>query len=147
MKAKILDLSTQRPVLVYWLTLIFVAVLGAQIARIQIDTDPENMLAESQADRVFHNLVEEQFNLHDAIVVGIVNDREPDGIYNAASLTALHSLSRSILQIDGVIKPDLMSLSETDNITSVTVSVPAQNRFDIAALAALMEQSRTGVIQ
>jgi predicted RND superfamily exporter protein len=117
MKARILDLSTQRPVLVYWLTLIFVAVLGAQIARIQIDTDPENMLAEGQADRVFHNLVEERFSLHDAIVVGIVNDRDPNGIYNAASLTALHSLSESILQIDGVIKPDLMSLSQTDNIT------------------------------
>ena len=70
MKAAILNLSTRRPVLVYWLTAILVAALGAQIARIQIDTDPENMLPEDQADRVFHNLVEERFSLHDAIVVG-----------------------------------------------------------------------------
>ncbi|MFW2403618.1 MAG: efflux RND transporter permease subunit [Gammaproteobacteria bacterium] len=117
MKNTILNLSTQRPVLVYWLTAIFVLLLGAQIARIQIDTDPENMLPVDQPDRVFHNLVEERFTLHDAIVVGIVNRGGEGGIYNVASLTALHELSRAILEIDGVIRPDLMSLAETDNIT------------------------------
>ena len=117
MKHAIIDFSTRRPVLVYWLTFLFVAVLGAQILRIQIDTDPENMLPADQPDRVFHNLVEERFVLHDAIVVGIVNEKHPSGIYNVVSLSALHELSKAILEIDGVIRPDLMSLAEADNIT------------------------------
>jgi len=117
MAALLLDFSTRRPVAVYWLTLIVVAVLGAQILRIEIDTDPENMLRADQSERVFHNLVEERFGLHDAIVVGIVNNRDPAGIYNVNSLAALYSLSNAILEIDGVIRPDLMSLAEADNIT------------------------------
>ncbi|MFQ5635490.1 MAG: RND family transporter [Gammaproteobacteria bacterium] len=117
MTARLLDISTGRPLLVYALTLLLVVLLGAQIARIEIDTDPENMLPADQPDRVFHNLVEARFGLHDAIVVGIVNETHPAGIFNARSLSALHSLSRSILELDGVITPDLMSLSESDNIT------------------------------
>ena len=75
------------------------------------------MLPAEQADRVFHNLVEQRFTLHDAIVVGIVNDDHPDGVYNAESLSALHALSGAILELDGVVRPDLMSLAVADNIT------------------------------
>ncbi|MGI9344560.1 MAG: efflux RND transporter permease subunit [Gammaproteobacteria bacterium] len=113
----LVEFAVRRPVAVYWLTFLFVAALGVQILRIDIDTDPENMLPPEQADRVFHNLVEERFTLHDAIVVGIVNDDHPDGIYNVASLTALHALNGAILEIDGVVRPDLMSLAVADNIT------------------------------
>ena len=81
-----------------------------------VDTDPENMLSVDQADRVFHNKVEDRFTYWDAIVVGIVNDSHPNGIYNVESLTALHSLSQSILELDGVIAPDLASLTRVDNI-------------------------------
>ena len=38
-----------------------------------------------------------------AIVLGIVNNEHPDGIFNVSSLDALGSLSQSILQLDGVI--------------------------------------------
>jgi predicted RND superfamily exporter protein len=116
MKRSLIRFATERPKTVYAVVLLAVVVLGALIARIQIDTDPENMLPQDQTDRVFHNEVEERFTLHDAIVVGIVNDSHPDGIFNVESLTALHALSNSILELDGVIAPDLMSLAETDNI-------------------------------
>ncbi|NND43990.1 MAG: MMPL family transporter, partial [Xanthomonadales bacterium] len=117
MKNAIIRFSTGRPLTVYALVLLLVVVLGALMVRLQIDTDPENMLRAEQADRVFHNAVEERFTLHDAIVVGLVNNEHPDGIYNAASLTALHELTQRILELDGVIAPDLMSLSTSDNIT------------------------------
>jgi len=115
MKNAVIRLATGRPRLVYAIVLILTLITGALISRIQIDTDPENMLSADQADRVFHNAVEDRFTLHDAIVVGIVNNSHPDGIYNAQSLAALHSLSASILE-EGVISPDLMSLAVTDNI-------------------------------
>ena len=41
----------------------------------------------------------------------------------------------------------LSNLPETDNRTSVTVSLPAHQRFDVAALRDLMEQSRRGAIR
>jgi predicted RND superfamily exporter protein len=116
MKNAVIRLATGRPRLVYAIVLILTLITGALISRIQIDTDPENMLSADQADRVFHNAVEDRFTLHDAIVVGIVNDSHPEGIYNAQSLAALHSLSASILELEGVIAPDLMSLAVTDNI-------------------------------
>ena len=40
----------------------------------------------------------------------------------------------------------LADCSESDNKSSVTVSVPASNLFDVRAVRALMEQSRKGVI-
>ncbi len=117
MKHLIIRLATQRPRTVYILMVLLAIFLGGQIPRIVIDTDPENMLAEDQADRVFHNLVEERFGLYDAIVVGLVNETNPAGIYNVDSLRALHTLSTNILAMDGVIESDVMSLAVADNIT------------------------------
>jgi predicted RND superfamily exporter protein len=117
MKRSIIRFATERPKTVYAIVIAMVVIVGALIARIEIDTDPENMLPQDQTDRVFHNEVENRFTLHDAIVVGIVNDSSPDGIFNVESLTALHSLSNAILALDGVIQPDLMSLAESDNIS------------------------------
>lgn len=117
MKHKIIATSTERPRSVYILLGLLVAVATALLFRIEVDTDPENMLPGDQPDRAFHNLVEDTFGLHDAIVVGIVNETHPEGIYNQVSLAGLHMLSTAILDIDGVITPDLMSLAVSDNIT------------------------------
>ncbi len=116
MKASIANFATERPRTIYLLIVLLVAIAGALMLRLEIDTDPENMLSASQSDRLFHNTVEDRFTLHDAIVVGIVNTAHPNGIYNVESLTALHRLTDAILQLDGVIAPDLMSLAVTDNI-------------------------------
>jgi len=115
-KHSIIHVSTEKPKRVYAAVIALVVIMGALIGRIQIDTDPENMLPAGQSDRVFHNAVEKQFTYHDAIVVGVVNETHPNGIYNVASLDALHRLSNDILALDGVIAPDLASLSAVDNI-------------------------------
>ncbi|MDZ7668914.1 MAG: MMPL family transporter [Gammaproteobacteria bacterium] len=117
MKHHITYVATNHPRWIYAATLLLVAALGSQIPRIHIDTDPENMLPADQADRVFHNRVEDRFDLNDTIVVGAVNEEHPDGIYNPRSLAALHELSEAILGMDGVIAPDVMALSTVDNIT------------------------------
>jgi len=117
MKHQIIQLATNRPRTIYVLLALLTVLLGGQIPRINIDTDPENMLSADQPERVFHNLVEERFGLHDAIVVGLVNETHPAGIFNAASLKALHSMSGAILEIEGVIESDVMSLAVVDNIT------------------------------
>ncbi len=116
MRNAVIRIATERPKTVFGSVLLLTVVMGALMARIQIDTDPENMLSPTQTDRVFHNEVEERFAYYDTIVVGIVNDSHPNGIFNVDSLTALHGLSRSILELDGVVAPDVASLSQVDNI-------------------------------
>jgi predicted RND superfamily exporter protein len=115
-KNTVIRLATERPRSIYAVVGVLVLLTGALMARIEIDTDPENMLPAEQSDRKFHNAVEETFTYHDAIVVGVVNEKHPNGIYNVRSLTALHSLSNSIIALDGVIAPDLASLASVDNI-------------------------------
>ena len=116
MKHSVIQVATQRPRTVYAVIVLLVVLFGALLTRIQIDTDPENMLPTMQSDRVFHNAIEQRFSYHDTIVVGIINETHPNGVYNVASLTALHKLSQSILELDGVITPDLASLASVDNI-------------------------------
>ncbi|RMF97514.1 MAG: RND transporter [Gammaproteobacteria bacterium] len=110
------EFATRHPRGLFWLTGLIAVLAIAQFPRIHIDTDPENMLPGDQPERVFNDRVEQRFGLHDAIVVGLVNEQHPQGIYNAASLTALHRLTQAILELDGVIRPDLMSLATADNI-------------------------------
>lgn len=117
MKTSITRFATEKPLRVYTLFVVLALAATFMIPRIHIDTDPENMLPAEQADRVFHNQVEQRFVLHDAIVVGAVNDTDPNGIYNVRSLSALHALSNAILALEGVIAPDAMTLAQADNIT------------------------------
>ncbi len=113
----IANLATSRPKTVYLFVALLTFGLGLQIPSIAIDTDPENMLPDEQHDRVFHNETKKEFGLYDAIVVGAVNNDDPDGIYNIRSLAALQRVTQEILKIDGVVRHDLMSLSVVDNVT------------------------------
>lgn len=116
MGARLTDWCMARRRWVFAGMVLMVVVLGALIPRIQIDTDPENMLPADQPDRVLHNQVQEQFNLHDMIVVGQVNDDHGAGVFNPESLAAHYRLTRAIEQIDGVVRRDLLSMAAVDNV-------------------------------
>jgi predicted RND superfamily exporter protein len=79
MKQKILDFPIQHARLIFVGLAVLTIGLGSAIPSIQVDTDPENMLSEHDAARVFHNETKEEFALHDLIVVGVVNETEPEG--------------------------------------------------------------------
>lgn len=112
----IAQFAMNHPRAVFLGTLLITLLGTALIPLIQIDTDPENMLPADQEDRVRHNAIKDQFNLHDMIVVGVVNDRHEHGVFNPNSLEAVHTLSNGISEIDGVIRQDLLSLATVDNI-------------------------------
>ena len=114
---KLVDWSVQHPRTVMLAVAGLVVALGSQIPRIVIDTDPENMLPADQSARVLHNEAKQTFRLYDLIVVGVVNEDDPDGVFNPASLARIHALTRAIEQIDGVRRQDLLSLSTVDNIS------------------------------
>lgn len=114
---KLIHASIHHPKMFLWGTLFLVLLFGSQIARIEIDTDPENMLPHDQPDRVLHDEIKERFSLHDMIVVGIVNEQASEGIYNQQTLSNIVALTDFVEGLDGVIAKDLMSLSNVDNIT------------------------------
>jgi predicted RND superfamily exporter protein len=97
--------------------LLLVVGLGSLIPRIVIDTDPENMLPSDQGARVFHNRVKQDFTLYDMIIVGVVNEQDPDGVFNPASLGRIAELTSAIQQIDGVVREEVLSISTVDNVS------------------------------
>jgi predicted RND superfamily exporter protein len=117
LRDRVVELSTRHPKTVALTNAVLFLAAASLMPRISIDTDPENMLPADQGARVFHNEVKAEFSLHDMIVVGVVNEQDANGVFNPASLTRIHQLTRAIEQIDGVIRQDLLSLASVDNIS------------------------------
>lgn len=133
MKRKILDFPIQHARLVFVGLAVLTIGLGSAIPSIKIDTDPETMLSADDPARVFHNETKEEFALHDLIVVGVVNDAEPEGVFNPESLGRIHELNERLKSIDGVIARDVLGPSTMDNIEQAG---PGTIRFEW-----LMEQA------
>lgn len=95
--------------LVFGLTLVFLF----QFPKITIDTDPENMLEQSQPDRLFYTEIKKDFGIADFIVLGITDE---GGIYRPEVLAVIRKLVTGIVALDGVIAEDVVSLATTDNI-------------------------------
>ena len=67
-----------------------------------VDTDPENMLPATDPVRVFHNENKERFRLHDAVVLGVVNEKDPNGVFNPETLKKVYELTEFAKTIDPV---------------------------------------------
>lgn len=94
---------------------------------LSLDTDPESMLPENEAVRIFHNRMKKEFSLHDIIVLGIVNDSHPEGVFNVQSLQKIYDLTEFAKTLHwpdkenpeeevGVIEVDLIAPSTVDSI-------------------------------
>ncbi len=95
--------------------------------QVVVDTDPENMLPKSDPARVFHNEQKERFHLHDAVVLGIVNDEDANGVFNPGTLAKVYQLTEFAKGLEGVIESDLMAPSTMDSIEHTG---PGEVRFD-----------------
>ena len=126
--------AVDHPRLVTAIMVAATVVLAALIPLIRIDTDPENMLSEKEAVRIFHNQMKQTFHLHDMVVVGIVNEKNRHGVFNPQSLEKIYQLTRFILEFrwqdgndgadqdrrqwHGVVPHDVMAPSTLDHIGS-----------------------------
>jgi hydrophobe/amphiphile efflux-3 (HAE3) family protein len=84
-----------------------------QLPKITTDTDPENMLEPDAPVRVSHEATKRTFGIHELIVVGFESERD---LFNVDDLTKLFRINREILNITGVIIPDVLSLVTTDTM-------------------------------
>ncbi len=92
----LMSFSIKHPKTVTAILVIFTLLLASLMVKVQVDTDPENMLREDEQVRIFHNQVKEEFNLNDFVVLGVVNEQHPDGIFNVESLTRVHELTQFV---------------------------------------------------
>ena len=111
-----LDPILNHPRRVFVGLLVAVIAIGSLIVRVQIDTDPENMLSAEEPVRVFHSEVKERFALHDSVVVGIERPDHPEGVFTPESLGRIYELSKRIEQIDHVIGGDILGPAHVDDI-------------------------------
>ena len=134
---RILQLAIDKPKFVYSIVLLMVVLSLAMMPRLIVDTDPENMLSRDAPARVFHNQTKTDFQMRDMIVVGLVSE---NSIFTPNALQVIEQLSTQILQIDGVIEQDLLSLSVVDNITQ---EIDSQGENSGIRFEYLMKQAPT----
>lgn len=94
---------------------------------ITVDTDPENMLAHDEPVRVFNDHMKEVLSLHDMVVVGVINETHPDGVFNVDTLKRIYELTKFAKTLtwphrddpnksEGVVEVDIIAPSTVDNI-------------------------------
>jgi predicted RND superfamily exporter protein len=138
LKEKITDYCLRHCKLVTVIMVVFTLGLGALIPLIKVDTDPENMLSEDEPVRIFHNEVKERFVLNDIVVVGIVNEKDPCGVFNPSSLGKIYELTEFAKTLRwpdekdpnrqiGVLEIDLLAPSTVDHIGQ---GGPGEVRFE-----------------
>jgi len=93
------NFSVKHPWLIISLVVIITVLFGSQFPKVQFDNDPENMLSEDEWVRVFHHEVKEKFNLYDFVIVGIVNEEDPNGVFNVKTLGHIHDLTSQLLSL------------------------------------------------
>jgi len=127
LKQSVVNFSVKHYKLITTVVVLFTLLFALLIPRIRVDTDPENMLSEDEAVRVFHNQTKEQFSLSDIVVLGIVNNKNPNGVFNPSSLARIYELTEFAKTLSwpdeektdeqiGVIEVDLLALSTVDHI-------------------------------
>lgn len=137
----LMDFCVRRPKAVAWVmagTALALGLLAAlptvapgafpMLHGAKIDTDPENMLATDEPVRVFHDEMKKEFALYDMLVVGVVNGKAPDYVFNPATLRDVHELTAYAQTLRGeaagkkddpqagVIGIDIIAPSTVDNI-------------------------------
>jgi len=138
--ASLVDFSVNRPkwivAIVVSVTVILAMASGlpsiwprtfSSLHSLEVDTDPENMLPQDEPVRVFHHDMKQALGLHDMVVLGVVNDTDPDGVFNPASLQRVYELTEYAKTLRwsnpddpdepvGVIEVDMIAPSLVDNI-------------------------------
>lgn len=133
-KNKIAQFSIEKAKTITWVMVISTLILSLMMIRIKVDTDPENMLSENEAVRIFHHQVKKDFSLHDMVVLGVVNEVNPNGIFNPESLKHIYELSQYAGTLKDpenperrVVKRDMMA---PDNVDAIIQDGIGQVRFE-----------------
>lgn len=131
---KAVQFSIKSPRIVTAIMVAITVLLGIMISKVQVDTDPENMLAANEPARVFHNEAKKEFSLHDVIVLGVVNETHPDGVFNVETLKGVHDLTEFARGLHHPEKPEwhviARDLIAPGNVDTIEQAGQGQLRFE-----------------
>jgi uncharacterized protein len=113
---RLVAFALKKPKLVFFVTGLAVLVSLAAFIRVKVDTDPENMLPEKEFVRVFNHEVKKEFAIYDYIVLGVVNEKDAQGVFNPSTLEKVYRITDEVKKVEGVIAYELMSLANKDDI-------------------------------
>lgn len=94
-----MKLSTARPTLTVLLTLVSAALFALVLVRIKVDTNPVHILPADNPARLFQQQAHKDFGLHDMVMIGVINTRDKNGVFNPGSLKKIIQLSRFAARI------------------------------------------------
>jgi predicted RND superfamily exporter protein len=119
--------ALRRPKAVMWSVALVTVVLALGSLRLDIDTDPENMLPGDEPVRVRNEQLREQFGTGPLLAVGIVAD-DGSGMATVERLAAVADLHRQIAELDGVQGAGVVSY-----LTAMETGVTPASETDVAA--------------
>ncbi len=128
LKNALIDFSINHYKIATLIMVAFTAAMCAFFPLVAVDTDPENMLPKNDPKRVFHNETKRQFALSETVVVGVVNERDPDGVFNPATLRRVYELTefaktlrwpdeKNPGRFSGVVEVDMLGPSLVDHMS------------------------------
>ncbi len=130
--------SVEKPKIITTIMVLITLLSGAFITRITLDTDPENMLSKQDAARIFHDQAKLDFDIHDAIVLGIFNAQHPDGVFNPETLKKVDTLSKFAATLSDDTNPDRRVI-ERDIIAPDNVDTIQQDGLGLVRFEWLMQ--------
>ena len=129
----IVDFAIQRPRLIIVSALVIAVVLGALIVRVQIDTDPENMLPGNDPVRVLNDSIRDDFGTRNVIALGIVDE---GGVLTPETIGAASLLIDDVSAIDGVVGEQVVSFK-----SATEVPPGALSSSDVEGIAAAVNEN------
>ena len=128
LKNAMIDWAINRSKIVAVLMVLVVIVAGAFLSKVVMDTDPENMLMKTEPARIFHNETKKAFELSEIVVLGVVNEEDPDGVFAVETLGRIHELTEFAKtlkwrnlddpsEMEGVIEVDMVAPSLMDHMS------------------------------
>ncbi|MBC8432021.1 MAG: MMPL family transporter [Desulfobacterales bacterium] len=131
--SSLIQFSIKKPKLVIAIMVLATLMLGAMISMVRVDTDPENMLSEHEAVRIFHDQVKKEFSLYDVVVVGVVNETHPDGVFNPTTLKRVKELTEFSQKLTDPKDPEKRVVSRDviapGNVDTIEQAGPGRVRF------------------
>ncbi len=132
--SRLIQVSIKHPKLITVLMILATIILGLMTLKVKVDTDPENMLSEDEAVRAFHNRMKKEFDLNDVVVLGIVNEEHPEGVFNPATLKRVQELTEFVWGLSDPNDPDkhvvTRNLMAPGNVDTIEQAGRGQVRFE-----------------
>lgn len=127
-KQILISFATGRSRMTIVMLLLLAVLCASFFPKVVIDTDPEHMLPADEPSRIFHNEAKKKFALSEIVVLGIINEKNPHGVFNPETLNRVYGLaefSKNLrwenpddpTKMDGVIEVDMIAPSMVEHIT------------------------------